>query len=139
MADLHDGIAQYLAGQQLVTYPGDGLDVFFDVMPAAPDEAVALTLYGGGALDSLLPYDAPNLQVRTRSTAGDRSTARRRAAAIYDALHGLGPVTLADGSRLLSCIAQQTPASIGQDDLGRLEYVVNFAIELYAPSMHRPA
>lgn len=142
MADLHDGLARWLAGQQLVTYDPDGTgdtDVFFDLMPDSPDTAVALTVYGGAPIDSKLPYDSPNVQVRTRSTAADRSTARARAWALYRALHGLGPIDLADGTRLLSCIAQQSPASLGQDETGRLEYVVNLALETYAPSDHRPA
>lgn len=141
MADLHDGLARYLAAQGLITYDPDGSagDVFFDVMPAAPDTAVALTLYGGAPVDSLLPYDPVSVQVRTRSTATDRSTARARAWDLYGALNGLGPCDLADGSRLILAVANQTPASLGQDDLGRLEYVCNFSLELYAPSAHRPA
>lgn len=142
MADLHDGLARYLAAQGLATYldgSSSGGDVYFDVMPDQPDTAVALTVYGGASIDSKLPYDAPSVQVRTRSTAADRSTARARAWAIYRELHGLGPLDLPDGTRLLSCIAQQSPASLGQDDLGRIEYVVNYALETYSPSTHRPA
>jgi hypothetical protein len=136
VADLHDGIARYLAGLDLVTYPGD---VFFDVMPAAPDAAVCLTVYGGAPVDSKLPYDAPSLQVRVRAPATDRAQARTRAQALYSALHGLGPITLLDGTRLILAVAQSAPGSMGQDDLGRLEYVFNLALETYAPSAHRPA
>lgn len=141
MADLHDGIAQYLAAQGLVTYDPAGTgDVYFDVMPDQPDLAVALTVYDDGvAVDSKLPYDPRAVQVRTRSAADDRAPARVRAWAIYNALHGLGPLDLPDGTRLLSCIAKSSPASIGQDDLGRLEYSTNYGIEVYAPSDHRPA
>jgi hypothetical protein len=136
VADLHDGIARYLADQGLVTYPGD---VFFDVAPATPDAAVTLTVYGGAPVDSKLPYDSPSVQVRVRAPADDRAQARTRAQALYGALHGLGPITLDDGTRLLSCIAKQVPGSMGQDELGRLEYVFNCDTELYAPSAHRPA
>lgn len=136
MADLHDGIARYLAAQSLVTYPGD---VFFDLMPAAPDAAVCLTVYGGAPVDSLLPYDAPSLQVRVRAPADDRAQARTRAQALYSALHGLGPCDLPDGTRLILAVANQTPGSMGQDELGRIEYVFNLACETYAPSDHRPA
>lgn len=140
MADLLDGLARYLADHDLIAYdPATGAgDVFFDVMPDAPDRGVALTAYGGGEVDSLLPYDPPNVQVRTRGPASDRSVARTRAWALYRELHGLGPVDLPDGTRLLSCIAAQTPASMGQDERGRLDYVFNLGIELYAPSAHRP-
>lgn len=136
MADLHDGIARYLAGLGLVTYPGD---VFFDLSPASPDAAVTLTVYGGAPVDSKLPYDSPSVQVRVRAPATDRAQARTRAQALYGALNGLGPITLPDGTRLLLAVANQSPGSMGQDDLGRIEYVFNLACETYAPSAHRPA
>jgi hypothetical protein len=139
VADLHDGIARHLAGLDLVTYGGTGNDVFFDLSPTSPDAAVTLTVYGGEAVDSKLPYDSPSLQVRVRAPATDRAQARTRAQALYSALHGLGPITLPDGTRLLLAVANQSPGSMGQDELGRLEYVVNFSLELYAPSAHRPA
>lgn len=143
MADLHDGFARHLTALGLVAYDPTGAgdnDVFFDVMPPTPDEAVCLTLYGGAALDSLLPYDTPSLQVRTRgpATAAGRATARARARDLYDALHGLGPVDLPDGTRLILAVANQSPGSMGQDDTGRLEYVFNLSCETYAPTAHRP-
>jgi hypothetical protein len=139
VADLHDGIARYLAGLGLVTYGGTGNDVFFDLSPASPDAAVTLTVYGGAPVDSKLPYDSPSLQVRVRAPATDRAQARTRAQALYGALHGLGPITLPDGTRLILAVANQSPGSMGQDDLGRIEYVFNLALETYAPSAHRPA
>jgi hypothetical protein len=139
VADLHDGLAQYLAAAGLVTYGGTSGDVFFDVMPASPDAAVCLTVYGGAPVDSLLPYDAPSVQVRVRAPATDRAQARTRAAALYSALHGLGPITLADGTRLLLAVANQAPGSMGQDELGRLDYVFNLACETHTPTTHRPA
>jgi hypothetical protein len=141
VADLLDGLARYLAARGLITYdPATGLgDVFFDVMPDSPDAAVALTATGGGEIDSKLPYDSPSVQVRARGPATDRSVARARAWALYGELHGLGPLDLPDGTRLLSCIAAQTPTSMGQDTTGRLDYVFNVGCETYAPSVHRPA
>jgi hypothetical protein len=140
VADLIDGIARHLAGLGLVTYDPDGIigDCFAEVQPAQPDSIVTLTLYGGAPIDSLLPYDTPSLQVRTRGDADPR-TSRTRAQGIYEALNGLGPTTLADGSYLLLAVANQTPSFMGQDSLGRCEHVVNFSLEVHAPSAHRPA
>lgn len=140
MADLADGLLQHLAAAGLLTYDPEGIngDAFSDLMPAAPDDAVCLTLYGGAPVDSKLPYDTPNVQVRTRAQADPR-IARARAQAIYAELNGLGPVTLPDGTYLLLAVANQTPSSLGQDDTGRPEYVVNFSLEVHAPSVHRPA
>jgi hypothetical protein len=139
VADLHDGIARYLAGQGLVTYGGTGNDVFFDVAPATPDAAVTLTVYGGAPVDSLLPYDSPSVQVRVRAPADARAQARTRAQALYSALHGLGPITLPDGTRLILAVANQSPGSMGQDELGRIDYVFNLACETHTPTAHRPA
>jgi hypothetical protein len=140
VADLIDGIARHLAGLGLVTYDPTGVtgDCFAEVQPAQPDSIVTLTLYGGAPIDSLLPYDTPSLQVRTRGDADPR-TSRTRAQGIYEALNGLGPITLADGSYLLLAVANQTPAFMGQDTTGRCEHVVNFSLEVHAPSAHRPA
>lgn len=140
MADLLDGIARHLDGLGLATYDPDGVvgDCFIEIEPASPDECVTLTLYGGPEVDSLLPYDTPSLQVRTRGGADPR-TSRARSQAIYEELNGLGPVTLADGSYLLLAVANQTVTSLGQDDLGRCAHVVNYSLEVHAPSVHRPA
>lgn len=140
MADLIDGIARHLAARGLVTYDPTGVtgDCFAEVQPAQPDSIVTLTLYGGAPIDSLLPYDTPSLQVRTRGGADPR-VSRTRAQGIYEELNGLGPITLPDGSYLLLAVANQTPTFMGQDDLGRTEHTTNFALEVHAPSVHRPA
>lgn len=140
MADLLDGLARHLAAVDLLTYDPTGTsgDTFIEIEPAAPDEAVTLTLYGGPEVDSKLPYDTPSLQVRTRAGADPR-VSRARAQAIYEELNGLGPVTLPDGSYLLLAVANQTVTSVGQDALGRCGHVINFSLEVHAPSVHRPA
>lgn len=140
MADLLDGLARYLTDRGLVTYTPDtaGGDVALEAIPQEPAECVVLTLYGGPESDSRLPYDEPRLQVRTRGD-GDRRTSYNRLVTIRGELHGAGPVTLPDGTRLLSCYALQTPAYLGLDDNGRHHHSCNFQLEVYAPSVHRPA
>ena len=140
MADWVDGVLRHLADAGLVDYDPDGItgDSFSDVMPAIPNEVVVLTPYGGPEPDSKLPYDTPNLQVRTRAEADPR-VARARAWAIYNELNGLARTALPNGTWLVLCTANQTPQTMGQDTLGRPEYVVNFALELHAPSVNRPA
>jgi len=97
-----------------------------------------LTLYGGPEPDSKLPYDEPSLQLRVRGGPDPRPS-RARAEAIRSELHGLGPVTLPDGTLLLSCIAEQAaPASMGVDQSGRHEHVVNFRLEVLSRTTHRP-
>ncbi|MEU2120000.1 minor capsid protein [Streptomyces sp. NPDC016459] len=139
--DILDGLARYLAERSLVTYTSGGDltdDCFLELMPPEPDEAVVLTVYDDRAEpDSLLPYDEPRVQVRVRGTADPR-VSRRRCRAIRSALHGLGPVTLPDGTELiLSVCLQADAASMGTDENGRHEHIANFRMEIHAPTAHR--
>ncbi|MFB6811248.1 minor capsid protein [Streptomyces sp. NPDC056387] len=130
--DLLDGLARYLHQQGLVTYHADGAggDCFQEAMPSTPDSCVVLTGYGGPEADSRLPYAEPSVQARVRGTTDPR-VSRRRAARIRDALHGLGPVILPDGTNLILCIAiQAAPESLGVDESRRHEHVVNFRTEI---------
>ncbi|MGF0176717.1 minor capsid protein [Streptomyces sp. Marseille-Q5077] len=140
MADLDplDGVARLLAARGLVTYDPQGVtgDLFVEVMPPAPDAAVALWLYDGEAPDTRNAYDTPRLQVRVRG-GPDPRVSRRRCWAIYSALHGLAGVALADGTWLVLAAARGTPAPMGPDSSGRHEHVVNFDLDVSAPTDHR--
>jgi hypothetical protein len=139
LADLLDGLARHLVAVGLVDYDPDGVtgNTFMEAMPPTPDEAIVLTLYGGPQPDSRLPYDPPNLQVRVRGTSDPRIS-RTLANALYNELQGLGPIQLPDGTELLSCNSIQTVTSMGLDDQRRFEHVVNFNLEVEAPTAHRP-
>ncbi|MEV8317984.1 minor capsid protein [Streptomyces sp. NPDC059900] len=140
MADLDplDGVAQLLAARGLVAYDPDGTtgDLFIETMPPAPDAAVALWLYDGEAPDTRNAYDRPRLQVRVRG-GPDPRVSRRRCWRIYSALHGLAGVELPDGTWLVLAAARATPAPMGPDSSGRHEHVVNFDLDVSAPTDHR--
>ncbi|WP_329148814.1 minor capsid protein [Streptomyces sp. NBC_01456] len=140
MADLDplDGVARLLDGRGLVTYDPTGTagDLFVEIMPPAPDAAVALWLYDGAAPDARNAYDTPRLQVRVRG-GPDPRVSRRRAHAIYSALHGLAGRELLDGTWLVLAAARGTPAPMGPDSSGRHEHVVNFDLDIGAPTTHR--
>ncbi|HEY6116475.1 MAG TPA: minor capsid protein [Candidatus Dormibacteraeota bacterium] len=140
MADLLDGLARHLQAQGLVTYePASASgDLFLESMPPTPDEAVTLTIYDDGReSDSKLGYDEPYVQVRVRGTKDPR-VSRQRCTAIRDELHGLGEMTLPDGTELILSVAlQNAPASIGIDQLGRHEHVANFRMEIRSVTTHR--
>lgn len=140
MADLLEGLALHLQDRGLVTYrPADaGGDCFLDHMPQAPDEAVVLTAYDDAREpDSRLGYDEPRIQVRVRGTSNPLIS-RERCADIFAELHGLGPVTLPDGTRLILSVALQGgPAGIGTDENGRHEHTVNFRMEIRSVTTHR--
>ncbi|MFH9013966.1 minor capsid protein [Streptomyces sp. NPDC017943] len=139
MADLLDGIARHLDARGLLDYDPYGTtgDTFIETTPSRPDEAVTLTLYGGPESDSRLPFDEVSLQVRTRGGRDPRPS-RQKCAAIRDELHGLGPLTLPDGTFLQLAIAiQAAPAYMGQDTSGRHEHVCNFRLDIRNVSAHR--
>lgn len=139
MADLLDGIAQYLAARGHGTYDPTGTvgDVFIEQMPSTPDECVVLTVYGGPESDSLLGYDEPRLQVRVRGTTDPR-VSRRRCEAIRGALHGLSQATLPDGTHVILAVALQAAAeTIGADSNRRHEHVCNFRMEIRNVTSHR--
>jgi hypothetical protein len=139
VADLLDGIARHLEARGLLSYDPDGVtgDTFIETTPSRPDNAVTLTLYGGPESDSKLGWDEVSLQVRTRGGQDPRPS-RQTCAAIRDELHGLGPVTLPDGTFLQLALAiQAAPAYMGQDTSGRHEHVCNFRIEVRNISTHR--
>ncbi|AYD86204.1 tail terminator [Streptomyces phage Darolandstone] len=140
MADLDplDGVARLLDGLGLVTYDPDGTtgDLFVEAMPPGPDAAVALWLYDGEAPDTRNAYDTPRLQVRVRG-GPDPRVSRRRCWRIYSALHGLAGVALPDGTWLVLAAARATPAPMGPDSSGRHEHVVNFDLDVSAPTDNR--
>jgi hypothetical protein len=138
VADLLDGLAQYLHGLGLVNYRPDdvGGDCFTDHLPEAPDAAVALTGYGLGVPDPLNADDETGLQVRARG-GPDPRVSRQRCQAIYSALHGLAEVMLPDGTWLILCTAIQTPTSLGVDATGRHEHVINFRLNVGNPTTYR--
>lgn len=139
MADVLDGLARYLDGLGLLEYDPEGVtgDTFIDTMPSSPDVAVALSCYGGPEADSKLGWDEPSVQVRVRG-GPDPRVSRDRCRDIRSALHGLGPLTLPDGTFLQLCIAiQGAPATLGVDDTGRHEHVCNFRTEIRNVTAHR--
>ncbi|MEU6756974.1 minor capsid protein [Streptomyces sp. NPDC046685] len=131
--DLLEGIALYLHERGLVIYDPTGVtgNCFLESMPSTPDTAVTLTIYDDGTEpDSLLGYDEPRMQVRTRGTTDPR-TSRQLNARIRSALHGLGPVTLPNGVELiLSVSLQSAPGSIGADENRRHEHTCNYRMEI---------
>ncbi|MEU8721512.1 minor capsid protein [Streptomyces antimycoticus] len=138
MADLLDGLARLLADTGHAIYDPNGVegDLFIENMPPAPDAAVGLWLYDGGEQDARNPVDTVRLQVRTRGGPDPRPS-RARAWAIYSELHGLAGIELPDGTWLILAAARGTPAPMGPDSSGRHEHVVNFDLDVSAPTKHR--
>ncbi|MFD6968384.1 minor capsid protein [Streptomyces sp. NPDC059949] len=138
--DLLEGIALYLHQRGIVTYDPTGAsgNCFIEQLPSTPDLCVVLTVYDDGTEpDSLLGYDEPRLQVRTRGTTDPR-TSRTLNRRIRNALHGLGPVTLPNGVELILAISLQgAPGAMGTDSNRRHEHTCNYRAQIRARTAHR--
>lgn len=142
--DLLDGLARWAAQLGHGVYrtdtayvDGEVAIVLGDVIPA-PGELLAVRAYDtGGEPDSRLPYSEPFIQWRVRGGDDERSS-RLRAAALWDDLHGAGPVTLPGGVFVMSIVCTHAdPIPLGRDEAGRHEHTVNTRIEYVHPSTHR--
>lgn len=121
----------HAAGIVVFDETGTSGDAFIGRNPSEPDESVALTPYPGPPSDSGLPYDLESFQVRIRSAPFDPRPGINKAKQIYDALHGLRAITLADGTYLVSCLANHTsPAPLGPDGNNRDEWTLSFTTEV---------
>lgn len=138
MADLLDGLAQHLAARGHARYDplGKTGDLFIESVPSAPDVCVVLGIYDDGTMqDSRIGYDLVPVQIRVRGTTDPRIS-RARANAIRSELHGLGPVTLPDGTNLLLCVAR-TVAGLGADENRRHEHVFSARMQIRSVTAHR--
>jgi hypothetical protein len=112
--------------------------IFVEAMPQGPDEAIAVTVYGGVEADAKHGYDEVRWQVRCRGTANP-SVSKAKAQAVYDRFHGYPENTaLPGGTVLSSCIGIQSgPVPMGRDGNGRFEHSVNFRAELRRVTINR--
>ena len=132
-------IAKLLHAQGIGVFneTGAGGTIFIGFQPATPDAIITLYPSGGFSSSAKLGYDNPSFKVRVRGTT-DIRTADSKAQAIYNALHGLGMLTLPDGTYLLTCTGFP-PGSMGIDSNGRHEYSINFQTEISNPNSNREA
>jgi hypothetical protein len=118
-----DDIATYLAGQGIGTV---GTNLFKGMLPASPDNCVALFEYGGERPDLVGTYvERPKLNVRVRNTS--YSAGRSACGSIIEDLHTVGDTTLS-GTRYLYIMALQSPIYLGRDGHERAEWSINFQV-----------
>jgi len=126
-----DALAQYLetAGVGNYNETGVGGDLFINVLPGTPDNAIGLFTTGGPQADAKHGYDSPTIQIRVRGQRDPRPP-MNRAESIYKLLHGLDNTLLTDGTLIVNCLClQSAPVYIGQDSNQRHEYTLNFLFE----------
>lgn len=135
------GVAQLLADAGAGTWrpsgsylPGDQTPITVGTVPAAPDRVLTLTAYAVND-DYSLSDSTVGVQVRTRGDRDPRTVDALDDAA-FDALHGLGPTTLAGGVRVVAGW-RQSGSPLGPDDSGRHQRSANFYLTVHRPSAHR--
>ena len=137
--NLAEQLAVLLDSLGIVDYQptASGGDCFVDRIPDQPDRLIAIFNTAGPPGDIKDAYSSPGAQLRCRAAGTDRRTAKTLADSVWSALHGLGDTTLPDGTWLVSCQADSTPAPIGLDDSGRHEFTVNVVCEVQLLTAHR--
>ena len=125
MPMITDVILDYLQTRGIGTV---GTDLFNGFLPAAPNKAAAVFLYGGSTTDTKRGYTEPRLNFRVRDTI--ETTAYDFAWDIYNQLHGLHNITL-QGISIISCKGiQSEPQTTGRDEQERSTFSVNFELRI---------
>lgn len=122
-------VAAYLEDSGIGTV---GSGVFVDTLPDTPVHCTAVFTTGGITFDysSVLPYDHPTIQIRTRHSSAASGYAIMQD--IYSALQGRSSFTLpatpvGDSVFVVGVQALQTePTNIGRDEDGRAEWTQNY-------------
>ncbi|GAA4600337.1 hypothetical protein GCM10023194_81390 [Planotetraspora phitsanulokensis] len=141
--DLLTGFAVLLADAGVATWNPSGAysdaqtAITIGGLPAKPDTALALAVYGvGQAGDDVEQTDsAVQMQVRMRAMTDPR-VVDDIADGVFDTIHGLANYTLSTGVFVL--LARRTLiAPLGRDATGRWERADSFDLSVDRPSTHR--
>ena len=118
-------IAEYLEDQSVGTV---GTNIFVGQMPDAPDECIAVMIYGGTAPDEVTEdMESPGLQVLIRCAKDDFADGLTLAYSVFNALHGVTDTTI-ESTYYYRISANQSPAQMGVDGNDRPLFVINFTV-----------
>lgn len=138
------GALRYLADAGLITWQPDqpypagftGVAGFLASWPAEPACVVACTPYPV-ADDPEQSMSRIGLQIRTRWDGSNPRGVMNLSAAVFDQLHGLGPVVLPGGVSVSQCL-RASGGSMGQDGSSkRWSWSDNYYVDVDRPSTHR--
>lgn len=126
------GLAEWLHAAGLAvwrptgSYAADEKAITLKALPAAPDSAVALTVYDIGD-DIVLPDVEAMVQLRFRASAeGPRTDVDDFADSVFTALHGARNLPV--GSLVIQQARRVSVAPLGADDNRREERADNYAL-----------
>ncbi|WP_433426349.1 minor capsid protein (plasmid) [Microtetraspora malaysiensis] len=141
--DLLTGFAVLLAEHDVGTwipsgkYGEDQIAITIGGLPAKPDTAITLAVYGvGQAGDDVEQADSSvQLQARMRAKTDPR-VVDDLADGVFDVIHGLASVRLSTG--VLVLLARRTlVAPLGRDTSGRWERADSYDLMVHRPSPNR--
>lgn len=137
--DLIIGIAEHLHSEGVGTWSPQGpyqptqTAITLDVLPQAPDKAIALNLYP--VQDEATTDSIVGLQCRVRGGPGNRTTDKDILDALFDTLHDLQAITL--GGIPIVRVWHQSGATLGPDSKNRTEHTANYYLQLTREGKHR--
>lgn len=141
--DLLTGLAERLAAADVAVWKPDGRYVETQTaitlggLPAKPDDAIAIAVYGVGQAGDDVEQPDSSVQVQFRMRARtDPRVVDDLADGVFDTVHGLASVTLSTG--VLVLLARRTLiAPLGRDTSGRWERADSYDLMAHRPSPHR--
>lgn len=135
------GLIGYLQQLELLTwspngvYPASAAGAFLLRVPTSPDRLAVFSPYQVSD-DPDQAMSTIGVQVRTRWAGSDARAVLNYSGAIFDELHGLGPVTLPGGVRVSQCL-RRSSVSMGQDSSQRWSWADNYYVDVDRPSSNR--
>ena len=100
-------------------------DIFIYIKPKDPDGVVVLSEYKGSKIAQFTNTNVRSVQILSRDKRN--MVAREKIWKIYDLLHKNDNIIML-GNKLSLIVLRHTPISIGVDEKGRYEWVLNVGI-----------
>lgn len=140
-SDMFAGLAQVLVDAGVGSYspttayaPTDTA-IVSKVLPADPDNAIALTFYPVSD-DATLGDSVIGIQVMTRAAGTNADAVDALDDAVFAAFQSLPDQTLSTGIDVL-IIERRSGTSMGKDDVQRWMRSSNYYAQVYRPATHR--
>lgn len=127
VTDAKDILVAAAVGQEAGLATEADWDIFAGKYPAEPNSLISINDTPGLPPNPKWLVDFPSIQIRVRGPKEDYPAARAKAEEVKDAMLGL-PSQDINGNRWTAVNMIGDIAPLGQDDLNRWQFTVNFAL-----------